>query len=304
MHIVRYARRDDGAIGVGLRSDGGEVRPLQGLHRMADLLALPLDEIRARVDAHTEPALASDEVVLLPPLDGRTELRGAGVTYERSREARVEESAERSVYERVYEARRPELFFKSVAWRVVTTDEPVGLRPDCAQCVPEPELGVVVAVTGEIAGYVVCNDMTSRAIEGENPVYLPQAKLFAGSTSVSPGIRPAWEVPDPAQLAIQMTVWRDGAVVWTGVVSTASMRRPPEELVAHLLTGDRFPEGVVLSTGTGLVPGLDFALHAHDRVDVKITSIGRISNPVVVGIDAFRWLDQAMADPRTREAAR
>ena len=178
---------------------------------------------------------------LLAPLDGRGEVWCAGVTYERSRGARMEESAEQSVYDKVYVADRPELFGKSPAWRVVTDGEPIGIRADSGHDVPEPELAVVVNAHGETVGYTVCNDVSSRSIEGENPLYIPQAKVFAGGCALAPGIRPAWEVPDPTDLAITLSVRRDGAEVFEGATSTAQLARPLDDLVDALCVGQRLP---------------------------------------------------------------
>jgi 2-dehydro-3-deoxy-D-arabinonate dehydratase len=218
---------------------------------------------------------------LLAPVDGLTEVWASGVTYERSMDARVEESRTQDVYSRVYAAERPELFFKSVAWRVVTDGEPIAVRPDSAVTVPEPELAAVVTSTGEVLGWTVCDDVSSRDIEGENPLYLPQAKVYAGSCALAPGIRPAWEVADPAALGISVRVTRAGVPVFADTTSTARMRRSVPELVTHLMRAQDFPAGAVLSTGTGIVPDLDFTLLAGDLVDVTVEEVGTLSNPVV-----------------------
>jgi 2-dehydro-3-deoxy-D-arabinonate dehydratase len=223
-------------------------------------------------------------------VDGHTEVWAAGVTYERSREARLEETSQRSVYELVYEAPRPELFFKSVAWRVVTDSEPIAVREDSPLNVPEPELALVVNRHAEILGYLVANDVSSRSIEGDNPLYLPQAKIYAGGMALSPGIRPVSEVPDPAALRVEMNVRRGGEIVYDGTVSTASLRRPPQELVRHLFSGQPFPDGAVLSTGTGIVPEMDFTLCAGDEVWIEIDEVGTLRNPVVAGLAAMDWL--------------
>jgi 2-dehydro-3-deoxy-D-arabinonate dehydratase len=232
----------------------------------------------------TDPEIRTEDVQLLSPVDGAMEVWAAGVTYERSRDARVEESSERTVYDRVYQAERPELFFKSPAWRVVTDGEPIGVREDSGVNVPEPELGLVINAFGEIAGYLVVNDVSSRSIEGENPLYLPQAKIYAGSCAVSAGIVPAWltEIDD---LRIAMTVRRDEEVVFEGTTSTAQFHRAPAGLVPYLVDWLEFPEGVVLSTGTGIVPGLDFDLKPADVVEITIENIGRLVNPVVKARD-------------------
>ncbi|MGY1604413.1 fumarylacetoacetate hydrolase family protein [Geodermatophilus sp. SYSU D00815] len=277
-HLVRYAA--DGSARVGVL-DGGTVRPVPDPGSMAALLALPLADARARVEAAAgETARPVAEVRLLPPVDGLTEVWASGVTYERSMDARVEESVTQDVYSRVYAADRPELFFKSVAWRVVTDGEPIAVRPDSAVTVPEPELAAVVTTTGEVLGYTVCDDVSSRDIEGENPLYLPQAKIYAGSCALATGIRPAWEVADPAALGIELRISRDGAPAFQGATSTGRMRRSVPELVDHLFRALAFPAGAVLSTGTGIVPDLDFTLRVGDVVEVTVEEVGTLSNPV------------------------
>ena len=198
----------------------------------------------------------------------------------------MEESSEADIYGRVYDAARPELFFKSAAWRVVVDGEPVAIRADSGLDVPEPELALVINRFGEIAGYLVCNDMSSRAIEGENPLYLPQAKVYAGACALSAGIRPAWEV-DGADLAVAVRVTREGVSVWSGATSTARLKRPYAELVDYLFRADNFPDGAVLSTGTGLAPAMDFTLRPDDVVTITIDGVGELTNPVVVGREHF-----------------
>lgn len=277
-HLVRHLA--DGVPQVGVRSDG-VVRPVPGVGSMAELLGQSLAAARDRVLAAAgEPGVPVADVRLLPPVDGLTEVWASGVTYERSMDARVEESQTQDVYSRVYAADRPELFFKSVAWRVVTDGEPIAVRPDCSVTVPEPELAVVVAATGEVLGYTVCDDVSSRDIEGENPLYLPQAKVYAGSCALATGIRPAWEVPDWSRLDVSVAVLRDGATVFEGTTSTARMRRTVDELVECLFRAQDFPAGAVLSTGTGLVPDLEFTLRPGDVVDVVVEEVGTLSNPV------------------------
>jgi 2-dehydro-3-deoxy-D-arabinonate dehydratase len=277
-HLVRHLA--DGVTQVGVRSDG-VVRPVPGVGSMAELLGQSLAAARDRVLAAAgEPGVPVADVRLLPPVDGLTEVWASGVTYERSMDARVEESQTQDVYSRVYAADRPELFFKSVAWRVVTDGEPIAVRPDCSVTVPEPELAVVVTATGEVLGYTVCDDVSSRDIEGENPLYLPQAKVYAGSCALATGIRPAWEVPDWSRLDVSVAVLRDGATVFEGTTSTARMRRTVDELVECLFRAQDFPAGAVLSTGTGLVPDLEFTLRPGDVVDVVVEEVGTLSNPV------------------------
>lgn len=290
MHIIRY-RRPDGSIGVGRRDDDGGVVKL-AVASVAELLRLSLADMRRVVEADG-PADQAAEV--LPPVDGRTEVWASGVTYERSREARVEESTQKSVYELVYDAERPELFFKSPAWRVVTDGENVAIRADSSLDVPEPELGLAINSSGEIVGYLACNDMSSRSIEGENPLYLPQAKFYAGACAISDGIRPAWEV-DSADLAIRLSVARDGQTAFEGETSTARLHRPLTDLAAYLLRAENFPDGALLSTGTGIVPDVSFTLADGDVITIDIATVGRLRNTVVTGKQNFEYLvDRAAA---------
>ena len=221
---------------------------------------------------------------LLAPADGRMEVWAAGVTYERSRTARMAESEQSAdIYDRVYAAERPELFFKSAAWRVSGPGAPVSVRADSGIDVPEPELAVVLNAAGAVAGYTICNDMSSRSIEGQNPLYLPQAKTYAGSCAVGPWIVPAWEIPDPYALTIELTISRDGAVAWEGSATTSTLHRKIDDLAAWLFRENEFPAGVILSTGTSLVPELPFTLQAGDEVRITISGIGDLVNPVVRG---------------------
>ncbi|HZO64043.1 MAG TPA: fumarylacetoacetate hydrolase family protein [Kribbellaceae bacterium] len=284
-HLVRY-QDEAGGTGAGVLRDDGQVVPLAG--SMAQLLALPLEELRAQVGKAGTDAVGPAR--LLAPLDGRGEVWCAGVTYARSRSARMEESTEQSVYDRVYSADRPELFLKSPAWRVVTDGEPVGIRVDSGHDVPEPELAVVANRYGEIVGFTVCNDMSSRSIEGENPLYIPQAKIFAGGCALAPGIRPAWEVGDPAALTITLSVRRGGGEAFSGKTSTNQLIRGLDALVGDLFTGNEFPDGAVLATGTGIVPDLDFALQAGDEIRIEVEQVGVLTNTVAVGKDPFGFL--------------
>lgn len=284
-HLVRY-QDEAGGTGAGVLRDDGQVVPLAG--SMAQLLALPLEELRAQVGKAGTDAVGPAR--LLAPLDGRGEVWCAGVTYARSRSARMEESTEQSVYDRVYSADRPELFLKSPAWRVVTDGEPVGIRVDSGHDVPEPELAVVANRYGEIVGFTVCNDMSSRSIEGENPLYIPQAKIFAGGCALAPGIRPAWEVVDPTALTITLSVRRGGGEAFSGKTSTNQLIRGLDALVGDLFTGNEFPDGAVLATGTGIVPDLDFALQAGDEIRIEVEQVGVLTNTVAVGKDPFGFL--------------
>jgi 2-dehydro-3-deoxy-D-arabinonate dehydratase len=203
--------------------------------------------------------------------------------------ARVQESLDSAdIYDRVYTAPRPELFFKSAAWRVAGPGAAVNVRADSQVDVPEPELAAVLNAGGDVIGYTICNDMSSRSIEGENPLYLPQAKIYLGGCAAGPGIRPAWEVADPYGLTIEMTITRDGQAAWTGQASTAGLRRTIPELASFLFREDEFPAGVVLSTGTSLVPDLPFTLQAGDGIRISISQLGELVNHVVRGKAALR----------------
>lgn len=287
----------------GPAGSGPSIVQLSGVDQISSLLRMRPAELSEVVATGGRP-IPDEEVLVLPPLDGRTEVWASGVTYERSRTARMEESEEADIYDRVYDAERPELFFKAPPWRVVTTTEPIGVRDDSGLDVPEPELGLVLNAYGEIVGYVVCNDVSSRSIEGENPLYLPQAKVYAGSCAISDGITPASQVPDPYALTISVKVHREGQIAWQGETNTARLHRRLEDLARYLYVAQPFPDGAVLATGTGLVPELDFTLRAGDRVDIEIENVGRLSNPVTVGSGDSDWLVQAADDPWSREAVR
>jgi 2-dehydro-3-deoxy-D-arabinonate dehydratase len=297
MLITRYTRALGGAA-VGLEKDD-HIVPLNGVRSLGELMRLPLHAIRARCDdATSEQMIEKAAVRLLPPVDSLMEVWAAGVTYHRSREARVEESDRAAdVYELVYDAERPELFFKSVAWRVTGHGECISVRRDSEINVPEPELAVVLNAHGETVGYTICNDVSSRSIEGVNPLYLPQAKVYLGSCAVGPGIRPVWEVADPYALTIRMRIERAGDTVWQGEASTAELRRDVRDLASFLVREDCFPEGAVLSTGTSLVPDLPFTLTPGDTVRIEIDELGVLESRVVGGRDEIRWVVEAADDP-------
>ncbi|GAB3817540.1 fumarylacetoacetate hydrolase family protein [Kribbella italica] len=287
MHVVRF-QSPGGRPQAGVRT-GDTVAPVLGVTDLAELLRLTAEEFRAAV-AKTGDAIEVGSVKLLPPLDGRGEVWCAGVTYERSRGARMEESGDEDIYDRVYSAERPELFLKSPAWRLVTDGEQIGIRVDSGHDVPEPELAIVANAHGEIVGFTVCNDMSSRSIEGENPLYIPQAKVFAGGCALATGIRPVWEVADPKDLTIDLVIRRDGAEAFTGTTSTAHLIRGLQDLIDVLFVPNDFPDGVILATGTGIVPELDFALRAGDVVEIAISDVGTLTNTVVVGREPFAYL--------------
>lgn len=219
---------------------------------------------------------------LLKPTDDQ-EVWAAGVTYERSRIAREEESAGSGIYDRVYSAARPELFFKATPSRTVGPGEGVAIRVDASWNVPEPELGLVVNQQLELVGFTVGNDMSSRDIEGENPLYLPQAKMYARCCALGPLIALRDSIGDPTNLPIKLEILRAGAIAFAAETNTRRIVRSFADLIGYLGRDNLFPDGVVLLTGTGIVPPDDFTLLAGDEVAITIEGIGTLRNPVVQG---------------------
>jgi len=208
------------------------------------------------------------------------EVWASGVTYRISEEARQEESDKPDDYIDVYESERPEIFFKATPSRTVGPGEAVGIRGDSTWDVPEPELGVVLH-EGEPVGYTIGNDMSSRSIEGENPLYLPQAKVYDRCCALGPCVASPGTVPDPHSLDMTMTIRRDGTVVYDEATNTGEMVRTCEELASYLTRHNALPELTVLLTGTSLVPGNDFTLHPDDEIEIHIEDIGTLHNSVV-----------------------
>lgn len=211
---------------------------------------------------------------------GSQEVWAAGVTYLRSRSARMEESKGAgggTFYDRVYEADRPELFFKSAGWRVSGPDAQVRVRRDARWNVPEPELAVYVNARGAIIGYTVGNDMSARDLEGENPLYLPQAKIYDGSCALGPAVL-VTEEPLPPSTRVALTIARSSRTVFAGETALGHMRRTPAELVAWLYRETSFPQGCVLLTGTGIVPPDDFTLRSGDEIRIEIDAVGVLVN--------------------------
>jgi 2-dehydro-3-deoxy-D-arabinonate dehydratase len=234
---------------------------------LSALLALPRAQCEATLQSLNLTETAGGE--LLAPVDPYQEVWGSGVTYLRSRAARMAESTTADVYSKVYDAERPEIFFKQIGWRAVGDRQPVRIRKDTRWNVPEPELTLVVNAYQEIIGYTVGNDMSSRDIEGENPLYLPQAKTYTGSCAVGPGIILA--TPDEmAALKVELQIQRGGSQVFAGETAITQMKRQLPELVAYLCREIEFPHGVFLMTGTGVVPGDDFTLQTGDVVRITI----------------------------------
>lgn len=228
----------------------------------------------------TDDLLQSESKIrLLAPLDEQ-EVWACGVTYEMSREARMRESGEPTVYGRVYEASRPEIFFKSTPHRVVGPDEDVAIRGDSNWDVPEAEMVLVVTPQMEIIGYTIGNDMSSREIEGENPLYLPQAKIYDRCCALGPFVRLAKDF-DPEDQSVECIVERDGEQVFCGETHTSSIHRPLSDLVHYLGRCNSFPQGIFVMTGTGIVPPDAFSLQEGDIVEITFEGLGTLRNPVI-----------------------
>jgi 2-dehydro-3-deoxy-D-arabinonate dehydratase len=270
LHLVRidgqlYAKRDRAFSALG-----GDVS-------LDALLGLPLRELRDLL-SRARPSKAIVDGAIEAPIQSQ-EVWAAGVTYRRSREARAEESVNADPYDRVYTAARPELFFKATANRVRGPGQKVAIRADSTWDVPEPELAVVCNSMGEVVGYTIGNDMSSRSIEGENPLYLPQAKVYDGCCALGPSIALAWEF-DPKDKAIALEIVRDGTMLFQSETSTSALRRPIPELVQYLHRHQQFKFGCILLTGTGIVPPREFTLQPDDEVTIRIEGIGVLQNQV------------------------
>jgi 2-dehydro-3-deoxy-D-arabinonate dehydratase len=239
----------------------------------------PLAWLRSRLEAGTQAASEN----LHPPLESQ-EVWAAGVTYYRSREARMEESErEADVYDRVYRAERPELFFKATPHRVVGHGGEVRIRSDSEWNVPEAELALAVNCEGHVFGYTIGNDMSSRSIEGDNPLYLPQAKIYDGSCALGPCLLLS-EDPLSPSTEISLRIRRGNAEVFQGSTRLSELKRTPEELVGFLFRDNSLPNGCYLLTGTGIVPERDFTLASGDEIEITIEPIGTLTNRVLQGV--------------------
>lgn len=280
MHILRFLSPQGPRLALDV--DGERYDLSAAAPEFADMstwLSLP-DPVAAvhEVLSRARQFPLASEVTLLAPLDVQ-EVWASGVTYLRSKIARMEESeGGGDFYDHVYDAERPELFFKSTPHRVAGPNQPIRIRRDSAWDVPEPELVLVLSSRGAIVGYTIGNDVSSRSIEGENPLYLPQAKVFDGSCALGPVI--ALNNGEPSARAIGMTIARGGVTVFRGETSTTQMRRTPQELADYLFRELTFQEGVFLLTGTGVVPPDDFTLRSGDVVSISIEGIGTLENTV------------------------
>ncbi|WP_435018985.1 fumarylacetoacetate hydrolase family protein [Tundrisphaera sp. TA3] len=285
MQLARFATATDPTPRVGLIEADG-IRPIgPDGSLLSDLLHLedPSPVLAAWLEGATMSPLDLASVQLLAPIDAQ-EVWGAGVTYERSKTAREEESERAATfYDLVYRADRPELFFKATPSRVVGPGQPIRVRQDSAWCVPEPELALIISPSLRIVGYTVGNDVSARDIEGVNPLYLPQAKMYDGCCALGPVVTLAGAMPRADDAAIRLEIERDGQIVVEGSTSTAKMARRFEDLIAWLGRDNRFPGGLILLTGTGIIPPDDFTLKQGDLVRITIDGIGTLVNPVVQG---------------------
>lgn len=271
------ARRDE--QGYDLTAARPDVNSFGDLAAAASIADRSLTELTERLleEAPQLDVSAMDSGLARPLVP--QEVWAAGVTYKISEEAREEESGKPETYLDVYDADRPEVFFKATPSRTVGPDDAVGVRSDSAWNVPEPELGIVLH-HGEVVGYTIGNDVSSRTIEGENPLYLPQAKIYARSCAIGPCVVAAESI-DPLDRTISMRIERDGETMYDEQASTAELVRTPEELVEYCTRHDAVPESMVLLTGTSLVPDSDFTLRPGDTVEIAIDGIGTLHNDVI-----------------------
>lgn len=289
MRIIRYANENSVAILAALTKEG-KVYPLP----QADFMELvqQANEQNLSLLAFIESAIFNvnpishsvETLSLLVPIEA-PEVWASGVTYERSRDARNFESSEGEIdsvtyYDKVYDAERPEIFFKSTAARTVGPNDEVCLRSDSHWQIPEPELGLVINSRGDILGYTIGNDMSCRDIEGENPLYLPQAKVWKHSCSIGPAILLAETVQDPYQFEITCRIYRGGLKVIEEKASTRQLKRTFDELVSYLIKDNEIFDGTVLLTGTCIIPPNEFTLADGDRIEIEISDVGVLQNPV------------------------
>lgn len=282
MQLAKFVKSPDDAPRAGL-VEGDSIRPFPPGVRLSEILHAPDPRQAARGQALSGQDLPLDGVRLLAPLDAQ-EVWGAGVTYERSKVARQEESESGgSFYDQVYHADRPELFFKATPSRVVGPGQAIRVRRDTAWCVPEPELALVLSPDLRLVGFTVGNDVSARDIEGRNPLYLPQAKVYDACCALGPVITLADAMPPETEIGIHLVVTRDGAIACEGRTSTARLARRFADLIHWLGRDNVFPDGVLLLTGTGIVPPDEFSLRPGDEVRITIDAIGTLTNSVVQG---------------------
>src|SRR5215472_14022376 len=284
MKLFRF-KTPDGPPRIGLATEDSALLDLTavGLTELSSLLESddPLAEIQQFAKKHP-PRLVNSEFRFLAPVECQ-EVWAAGVTYLRSKSARMEESEfSANAYDRVYAAERPEVFFKALAEKVVATGEAVGIRRDAKWNVPEPELALVLNSRGKVVGYTIGNDMSSRDIEGENLLYLPQAKTYHRSCALGPWIVLGTPEAEARQWVIKIEIRRDGKAVFGGETSVGQIKRRFEELAEFLFRCQVFPQGAVLLTGTGIVPPDQFTLREGDAIRNEVSGVGVLQNTVVM----------------------
>jgi len=270
---------------VGLFIAENQVLDLSGAGVNNLIFLLEAEDPLQQLEALSQQSLTRyslNQIQLLSPVE-RQEAWGAGVTYLRSKTARMEESNfSANAYDRVYSAQRPEIFFKSLPEKVVGPSEPVGIRADAHWNVPEPELALVINSQGTIVGYTIGNDVSSRDIEGENLLYLPQAKIYHRSCAIGPCIVVGSTETVARTWIVTMQIYREGRIIFEGQTAVNQIKRSFEELVSYLYRSQTFPHGAVLLTGTGIVPGNDFTLQPDDKVRIEVNGIGVLENTVIM----------------------
>ncbi|GLB61508.1 fumarylacetoacetate hydrolase family protein [Cytobacillus sp. NCCP-133] len=287
MRIIRYLQENKKQLAAVTKENAVADLPFSDF---MSLIAKAREDNRTAFDivkqiaaeAETQPL---EGLQLTTPIDA-PEVWAAGVTYKKSREARNYEATQgkldrETFYDKVYDAVRPEIFFKSTAARTAGPNDPIYLRSDSSWQIPEPELGVVIDKEGNVLGYTAGNDMSCRDIEGENPLYLPQAKVWKNSCSIGPSIVLADAVSDPYEFQIICRIYRDEKLVFYGDAQVNQLKRTLEELVHYLLLDNQIFDGTILLTGTCVVPPNDFTLAENDRIEIEIPGIGILNNPVV-----------------------
>lgn len=289
MRIIRYLSEDSKPVLAALTSEE-TVYPLEQegfielIHQANAQKISPLSFVQNMISKSKPIPQSIEELSLLVPIIAQ-EVWASGVTYERSRDARNYEATDGKLdattfYDKVYDAERPEIFFKSTAARTVGPSQEVYIRSDSKWQIPEPELGLIISQEGEILGYTIGNDMSCRDIEGENPLYLPQAKVWKHSCSIGPAILLTESVKDPYDFDIICRIYRHGNLAVEGTASTRQLKRKFEELVSFLVRDNEIFDGTVLLTGTCIIPPNDFTLLEGDQIEIEIPSIGILKNSV------------------------